>query len=79
MSTLGHTLNDIALPDQTDQTDHSYKPTHLLAHVLHDTAFPDQTKQTKQTTAPLALTIFFKYFDSRDQTIKPELTTDANS
>ena len=79
MSTLGHTLNDIALPDQTDQTDHNYKPTNLLAHELHDAAFPDQTKQTKQTTAPLALTIFFKYFDSRDQTIKPEQATDANS
>ena len=55
MSTLGHTLNDIALPDQTDQTDHNYKPTNLLAHELHDAAFPDRTKQTKQTTAPLAL------------------------
>ena len=55
-----HTLDDISLPDQTDQTDHSYKPTNLLAHVLHDTAIPDQTKQTKQTTAPLALRgIFF--------------------
>ena len=76
MSTLGHTLNDIALPDQTDQTDHNYKPTNLLAHELHDAAFPDQTKQT---TPPLALTIFLKYFDSRDQTIKPEQATDANS
>ena len=84
ISTLRHTLKDLALPDQTRQTKlatalNLFTYGLALKHVLLDTAFQDLTKLTKQTTALLASRKNFpNCLKRRYLTIKPDLTTDAN-